>query len=93
MHVQPRPAAGPDLEPAGRELRASGGGEVVVRVEACGVCHRDDFSAQIAASYPIVLGHEIAGPVVETVPRADAPRAGERMLSGPARFRVVLTNP
>ncbi len=35
-------------------------------MEACGVCHSDVFSAQMAASYPIVPGHEIAG-VVETV--------------------------
>jgi alcohol dehydrogenase len=32
-------------------------------------------------------------PVVETLPMSDAPRAWERMLSGRARFRVVLTNP
>ncbi len=32
-------------------------------------------------------------PLVETMPLADAPRAWERMLSGQARFRVVLTNP
>ena len=30
-------------------------------------------------------------PVIETMPLADAPRAWERMLSGQARFRVVLT--
>ena len=32
-------------------------------------------------------------PMIETMPMADAPRAWERMLSGQARFRVVLTNP
>jgi len=32
-------------------------------------------------------------PMIETMTMADAPRAWERMLSGQARFRVVLTNP
>ncbi len=31
-------------------------------------------------------------PMVETMPMAEAPKAWERMLSGQARFRVVLTN-
>jgi D-arabinose 1-dehydrogenase-like Zn-dependent alcohol dehydrogenase len=31
--------------------------------------------------------------MVETMPLSEAPRAWERMLSGRARFRVVLTNP
>ena len=30
-------------------------------------------------------------PMIETYPLAEAPRAYERMLSGKARFRVVLT--
>jgi alcohol dehydrogenase/propanol-preferring alcohol dehydrogenase len=32
-------------------------------------------------------------PMVETMPLGEAPQAWERMLSGRARFRVVLTNP
>ncbi len=64
--VQHLPARGSDLEPADAELRTPGRGEVLVRVEACGVCHSDVLSAQLAASYPIVPGHEIAG-VVDTV--------------------------
>jgi D-arabinose 1-dehydrogenase-like Zn-dependent alcohol dehydrogenase len=64
--VQQIPATGSGLESGERELRPPGRGEVVVAVEACGVCHSDVFSAQMAASYPIVPGHEIAG-VVETV--------------------------
>jgi D-arabinose 1-dehydrogenase-like Zn-dependent alcohol dehydrogenase len=31
-------------------------------------------------------------PMIETMPLSDAPRAWERMLSGQARFRVVLVN-
>jgi D-arabinose 1-dehydrogenase-like Zn-dependent alcohol dehydrogenase len=64
--VQQLPTPGSGLEPAERELRAPARGEVVVRVEACGVCHSDVLSVHLAASYPVVPGHEIAG-VVDSV--------------------------
>jgi propanol-preferring alcohol dehydrogenase len=38
------------------------GTEVVVRVDACGVCHSDVHQVDWGATtLPIVLGHEIAG--------------------------------
>src|SRR3954452_16007475 len=51
------------------ELAEPGGGEVLVRLVACGVCHTDLYSASGAdpSGYaPTVLGHEGAG-VVERV--------------------------
>jgi S-(hydroxymethyl)glutathione dehydrogenase/alcohol dehydrogenase len=51
------------------ELGAPRGGEVLVRLHACGVCHTDMYSASGAdpSGYvPCVLGHEGAG-VVEAV--------------------------
>ena len=66
VRVQHLPTTGSGLEPSERELGPPGRGEVVVRVEACGVCHSDVLSTQLAASYPIVPGHEIAG-VVDSV--------------------------
>ena len=55
------------------ERPSPGAGEVLIEVEACGVCHSDlhvadgDWSqfAQIVKK-PLILGHEIAGHVVET---------------------------
>ena len=56
------PAEG--LELVERELGEPGRGEVLVRVEACGVCHSDAFTIEggyPGIDYPRVPGHEIAG--------------------------------
>ncbi|GIF72487.1 zinc-binding dehydrogenase [Asanoa siamensis] len=59
-----------------------GPGEVRVRVRAAGVCHSDlsMVNGTLSPSYPLVLGHEAAGVVVEVGP--DAPTGSE---AGPAR--------
>lgn len=57
-------AAGEGLSLTERELREPGRGEVLVRVEACGVCHSDAFTVEggyPGIEYPRVPGHEIAG--------------------------------
>jgi D-arabinose 1-dehydrogenase-like Zn-dependent alcohol dehydrogenase len=73
------PQAGSGLEASQRELRAPGRGEVRVRVEACGVCHSDVVSGVMAASYPIVPGHEIAGVVDEVGDDVEAWSPGDRV--------------
>lgn len=55
---------GETLELVERELPSPGPGEVLVRVEACGICHSDAFTIEGAMpgiEYPRVPGHEIAG--------------------------------
>jgi alcohol dehydrogenase len=55
---------GKGFELVERELRAPGRGEVLVRVEACGVCHSDSLTVEgdmPGIEYPRVPGHEIAG--------------------------------
>lgn len=51
-----------------------GPGEVIVKVAGCGVCHTDlGFyydSVPTRHAYPLTLGHEISGIVVETSPEA-----------------------
>jgi len=55
-----------------REMPKPGAGEVLIRVQACGICHGDldvqqgAFPYTDIAAYPIVPGHEVAG-VVEAV--------------------------
>jgi succinate semialdehyde reductase (NADPH) len=57
-------------------------GEVLVRVAACGVCHTDlhihDGSVPFPA--PMVLGHEIAGTVVEVGAGVEDVAVGERVV-------------
>jgi len=57
-------APGVGLELVERELRQPGRGEVLVRVEGCGVCHSDAFTVDYGMpglAYPRVPGHEIPG--------------------------------
>jgi D-arabinose 1-dehydrogenase-like Zn-dependent alcohol dehydrogenase len=57
---------GGDFTLAHREVPSAGRGQVVVRVQACGVCHSDSFAkfgGYPGSSYPVVPGHEIAGVV------------------------------
>jgi D-arabinose 1-dehydrogenase-like Zn-dependent alcohol dehydrogenase len=60
---------GGDFELVEREVPQPGRGEVLVRVQACGVCHSDSLAKEghfPGVPYPIVPGHEIAG-VIEAV--------------------------
>lgn len=58
------------------DLRPAAPGEVRVRVAGCGVCHTDIsfYTGVVRTTHalPLVLGHEIAGTIVEApVPHAD----------------------
>lgn len=50
------------------ELAAPGIDEVLVQIKACGICHTDSSvkAGILPVQYPIVLGHEGAGIVLET---------------------------
>jgi Zn-dependent alcohol dehydrogenase len=57
-------------------------GEVKVEVHAVGVCHTDlNFTTgQVPVPYPIVLGHEAAGVVVETGPDVRGVSVGDHVV-------------
>jgi alcohol dehydrogenase, propanol-preferring len=64
------------LDPAPRE------GEVLIRISACGVCHTelDEIEGRTPPPrFPIVLGHEVVGKVVETGAGAGKFRPGDRV--------------
>jgi Zn-dependent alcohol dehydrogenase len=74
-------------------------GEVKLRVAAVGVCHTDlNFtSGQVPVPYPIVLGHEAAGVVVEVGPGVEHVRVGDHVVCsivGPCEhcFQCVRDN-
>jgi len=75
----------PGARPAVSELRLPevGPGQVRVRVRAAGVCHSDlsMVNGTIRVPYPLVLGHEAAGEVIE---------AGEHVTRAAAGDHVVL---
>jgi propanol-preferring alcohol dehydrogenase len=76
------PRARAALEPAMRDEPRPGPGQVLVRVNACGVCRTDLHVADgelPQARYPIVPGHEIVGTVAQTGRGVDGLRVGERV--------------
>ena len=59
-----------------------GPGEVLVRVEACGVCHTDLKKVEYdLLPPPRVYGHETAGVVVKTGPGVSKYKAGDRVIA------------
>ena len=66
------------------ELAGPKAGEVLVRVEACGVCHTDLYTASGAdpTGYaPCVLGHEGAGVVEDIGEGVTSVRKGDRVIT------------
>ncbi len=61
-----------------------GPGEVVVRVDACGICGTDRhiLHGEYPSALPVTLGHELAGTVVATGPGARLP-VGARVAVDP----------
>ena len=62
-------AAGGALELVEREVPAPGAGQVLIKVQACGICHSDSLTKEgqwPGLQFPRVPGHEVAG-VIDTV--------------------------
>ncbi len=59
--------------------------EILVRVQAVGVCHTDDNArlGRLPVVFPIILGHEGAGTVQATGSRVSKVKAGDRVLFTP----------
>ncbi len=67
----------PDPQPTGRD--------VLIHVEACGVCGSDRaiFAGTHPISTPVVLGHEFAGVVVDRGPEVGELQVGDRVAIDP----------
>ena len=63
------------------------GGDSIIRVTHSGVCGTDFkiFTGGIPARYPLIMGHEMIGEVVETA-GSDGPQAGRRVIVDPVYF-------
>ena len=71
MRAMIAPAAGSKLRLEEREVPEPGASEVLIRVEACGVCHSDAATMQghmPGLKYPRIPGHEVIG-VLEAIGR------------------------
>ena len=68
MKVALIPKAGADFQIIEREIPKPGAGHVLIKVQACGVCHSDVLTKEGAwpgIQYPRVPGHEVAGIIDE----------------------------
>ena len=68
MKVAQIPKAGGDFQIVEREIPKPSAGHVLIKVQACGVCHSDMFTKEGAwpgIQYPRVPGHEVAGVIDE----------------------------
>ena len=58
-------------------------GEVLVEIKATGICHTDEFTlsgADPEGQFPVVLGHEGAGVVVDVGPEVTTLRKGDHVI-------------
>jgi D-arabinose 1-dehydrogenase-like Zn-dependent alcohol dehydrogenase len=79
--VQVKSANGP-FELVEREIPTPGAGQVLIRVQACGVCHSDAFTKTGAVpgiAYPRAPGHEVVGVIDRVGERVPNWRTGQRV--------------
>src|ERR1700740_2730907 len=76
-------AAGKPLEVVTLDLQGPKAGEVLVEIRASGVCHTDEFTrsgADPEGLFPVILGHEGAGVVVDVGPGVTTLKKGDHVI-------------
>ncbi len=61
--------------------------EVLIRIRACGVCGTDNAlnRGEYTGTYPVIIGHEFSGEIVETGGLVKSFRIGDRVTADPNR--------
>ena len=76
------PGPGLDFQIVEREIPQPGPGQVRIKVQACGVCHSDEFTKDGSwpgIQYPRVPGHEVAGIIDEVGAGVSRWTSGQRV--------------
>src|SRR6201986_5575949 len=76
-------AAGKPLEIVEVDLAGPKAGEVLIELKATGVCHTDEFTrsgADPEGLFPVILGHEGAGIVVDVGPGVTTLKKGDHVI-------------
>ncbi len=68
-----------DVRVEERPVPVTGEGDILVRVMASGICGSDVMEWYRVKKAPLVLGHEVAGEVVEAGPRVRGLKPGDRI--------------
>ncbi len=64
------------------ERKSPSGNQVMIKVQACGICHSDSFPVLghwPGIAYPVIPGHEIVGIVEEVGPDVERLKKGDRV--------------
>jgi len=76
------PKPGGDFQIVEREIPKPGAGQVLIKVQACGICHSDVLTKEGAwpgIEYPRVPGHEVAGIIDELGAGVSEWKKGQRV--------------
>jgi D-arabinose 1-dehydrogenase-like Zn-dependent alcohol dehydrogenase len=81
MKVAQVPKAGGDFEIVEREIPKPGAGDVLIKVQACGVCHSDVLTKNgwPGIQYPRAPGHEVVGIIDELGAGVSEWKKGQRV--------------
>ena len=82
MKVAQIPRAGGDFEIVERDIPKPGAGQVLIKVQACGICHSDVLTNEggwPGIQYPRVPGHEVAGVIDEVGAGVSEWKIGQRV--------------
>src|SRR6202051_2106209 len=81
MKVAQVPKAGGDFEIVEREIPKPGAGQVLIKVQACGICHSDVLTKEgwPGIQYPRGPGHEVAGVIHELGAGISEWKTGQRV--------------
>jgi D-arabinose 1-dehydrogenase-like Zn-dependent alcohol dehydrogenase len=74
--------AGGDFEVVERDIPSPGPGQILIKVQACGICHSDYFVKEglwPGLTFPRIPGHEIAGIVEAVGPGVSVWKKGQRV--------------
>lgn len=82
MKAMQVPEAGRDFEAVEKEIPSPGRDEVLIKVQACGICHSDAFVKEglmPGIEYPRIPGHEVIGTIEELGKDVDQWGIGQRV--------------
>ncbi len=76
-----------DIRLEEKDVQKPAAEEVLIKINTCGVCGTDDAlnKGEYPANYPVIIGHEFSGEVVEVGSKVRNFKSGDRVTADPNR--------